>query len=47
MKYLTTPLAVIVGIAGIIILAPAVPLVVISGLLLIVAAGIHKLGQRK
>lgn len=47
MKYLTTPLAVILGIVGIIVLAPAVPLVVISGLLIVVAAGLHKLGQRK
>lgn len=47
MKYLTTPLAIILGIAGLAILIPAVPLVVISGMLLVVAAGLHKLGQRK
>ncbi len=47
MKYLTTPLAVIIGTVGLAILIPAVPLVVISCLLLVVAAGLHKLGQRK
>ena len=47
MRYLTTPIAVVLGIAGIIILAPAVPLVVFSGLLLVVAAGLHKTGQSK